>query len=111
MGVFVFKKPVNNFFENLNANFVYYGIFISIAPKILLDWTRFALAIRMNKKNKHENLIVNNIEIVESIGSVDTMLIDKTGTLTKNNFNLNKLYSLVQERNLHNNHFSFENEM
>ena len=51
MGVFIFKKPVNNFFENLNANFVYYGIFISIAPKILLDWTRFALAIRMNKKN------------------------------------------------------------
>lgn len=49
----------------------------------------------MNKLNKKDNLIVNNIEIIESIGSIDTMLIDKTGTLTKNNFNLNKLYSLV----------------
>ena len=86
---------MNNFFRNLNANFVYYGIFISIAPKILLDWTRFALAIKMNKINKKDNLIVNNIEIIESIGGIDTMLIDKTGTLTKNDFNLIKLYSLT----------------
>ena len=89
-GVFINPSPTNDFFKNLNANFIYYSIILSVGVKMAVDINRFTISFLMNRQNKLK-VAVKNPEIIEGLGKIEYMLLDKTGTITKNTFNFTKL--------------------
>jgi sodium/potassium-transporting ATPase subunit alpha len=57
------------------------GMFVANVPEGMLGTITIALAITA-KKLAHKNVLVKNLESVETLGSVSCICSDKTGTLT-----------------------------
>jgi P-type Ca2+ transporter type 2C len=64
---------------------------IATIPESLPIVLTFALALGARQMARH-NAVVRRLSVVESLGSVDTICTDKTGTLTQNLMTLQRLY-------------------
>lgn len=106
-GVFINPTPTNNFLKNLNVNFVYYSITLSLGIKMVVDITRFTISYFMNKQTKVK-IAVKNPEIVEDLGKIEYMLLDKTGTITKNSFKFVKLNHLNENVDFQHDEYKLE---
>ena len=85
MGVFVTKNP-------LWTNMVFaIGIIVANVPEGLLPTVTLTLSIAAQKMAKR-NVLVKNIDAIETLGSITTICSDKTGTLTENNLNVHGFY-------------------
>ena len=65
---------------------------VATIPESLPIVLTFALALGARQMAR-EGAVVRNLSVVESLGSVDTICTDKTGTLTKNRMVVQQLYS------------------
>ena len=69
---------------NIITNFIFsLGIVVANCPEGLLSTVTVALAITAKKMLKR-NIMVKNLQSVETLGSITCICSDKTGTLTKN---------------------------
>lgn len=109
-GVFIWASPTTNILRNLNENFIYYSITLSVACKSAVDLFRFFSSSKINSE-KENNIFVKNPEIIEDLGSIQYMLLDKTGTLTKNSFNLLKVNTLNENIDLANDEHKLEEKV
>jgi len=73
-----------------NAIIVLVGLFTANIPEGLLPQITIALTITA-RRMKECQVIVSNLEIIETLGAVSTICTDKTGTLTKNQMTVSHL--------------------
>ncbi|WP_238055088.1 cation-translocating P-type ATPase [Candidatus Phytoplasma ziziphi] len=96
-----------NFILNLSKNFILQGqIDFSAIKKIILSSMILAVAVIPEgllaiitiilasgiKKLIKKNAIVKNLKTLETLGAINIICTDKTGTLTRNKMTINKLY-------------------
>lgn len=93
--------------KNLNVNFVYFSITLSFSIKMVVDITRFTISYFMNSQTKVK-IAVKNPEIVEDLGKIEYMLLDKTGTITKNSFKFVKLNHLNENIDFQHDEYKLE---
>ncbi|MEM4755819.1 MAG: HAD-IC family P-type ATPase [Candidatus Woesearchaeota archaeon] len=67
------------------------GIIVANVPEGLLPTVTLTLALSAKRLAKN-NALVKDMEAIETIGSVTVICTDKTGTLTKNQVSVTKLY-------------------
>ncbi len=67
------------------------GIIVANVPEGLLPTVTLTLSIAAQKMAKN-NALVKDIESIETLGSISIICTDKTGTLTKNELNVDSLY-------------------
>src|SRR4030065_1841879 len=67
------------------------GVMISLVPEGLQVTVSSALAINVLKMVK-ENVLVKRLSAVQTLGSVTVICTDKTGTITKGEMTVNKLW-------------------
>jgi len=78
------------------------GIIVANVPEGLLPTVTLTLSIAAQKMAKR-NVLIKNMDAIETLGSVTVICSDKTGTLTENNLNVhgfhmnNKFYSFDRE--------------
>ncbi len=65
---------------------------VATIPESLPIVLTFALSLGA-RQMAHQGAVVRNLSVVESLGSVDTICTDKTGTLTQNRMAVQRLYA------------------
>ncbi len=84
-GVFVTKNP---FWTNLVFAI---GIIVANVPEGLLPTVTLTLSIAAQKMAKH-NVLIKNMDAIETLGSLTVICSDKTGTLTENNLDVHGFF-------------------
>ena len=73
-------------------NFIFaIGIIVALVPEGLLPTLTLALAMSTQRMAKR-NALIRHLPSVEALGSATVICTDKTGTLTQNRMEINKLY-------------------
>ena len=92
---FILKEPL--------VEVVLYTLSLAVAtiPESLPIVLTFALALGARQMVR-EGAVVRNLSVVESLGSIDTICTDKTGTLTQNQMVVKQLFSSGQLYDLSN---------
>ncbi|MCB9358979.1 cation-transporting P-type ATPase [Candidatus Woesearchaeota archaeon] len=67
------------------------GIIVANVPEGLLPTVTLTLSISAQRMAKH-NVLIKNIDAIETLGSLTIICSDKTGTLTENNLHVNGFY-------------------
>lgn len=70
---------------------------VAAIPEALQTIVTIVLAISTEKMAK-ENAIVKDIKAVETLGNIDVICTDKTGTITENKMCVNQVYSFINEK-------------
>jgi len=78
---FVVAHVVGYFF--IDAILFLIGVIVAIVPEGLLATVTVTLSVSV-KRLYNRNVVVKNLEAVETLGAVSVIVCDKTGTLTKN---------------------------
>ncbi|KND62740.1 cation-translocating P-type ATPase [Candidatus Phytoplasma phoenicium] len=105
-----------NFIINLFKNYLVYHIInwlmiqklflssialaVAVIPEGLLTIVTIILAFGI-RKLVHQKVIVKNLKALETIGAINVICADKTGTLTKNQLTIKKLYLYPQMNIVH----------
>ncbi|MFC1723752.1 cation-translocating P-type ATPase [Nanoarchaeota archaeon] len=96
-GVFITKNP-------FWANMVFaIGIIVANVPEGLLPTVTLTLSIAAQRMAK-KNVLIKNMDAIETLGSLTVICSDKTGTLTENNLHVhgfymnNKFYTFDREQ-------------
>ena len=77
-------------------NFIFaIGIIVALVPEGLLPTLTLALAMSTQRMAKR-NALIRHLPSVEALGSATVICTDKTGTLTQNRMEINKLYVNAQ---------------
>jgi Ca2+-transporting ATPase len=69
--------------------------------------TTLALGI---KDMRHHHVLIRRLNAVETLGSVQTICLDKTGTITKNQMSVVEVYAGMKSLRLENGHFTAQEE-
>jgi len=85
MGLFITKNP---FWTNMVFAI---GIIVANVPEGLLPTVTLTLSIAAQKMAK-KNVLIKNIDAIETLGSLTVICSDKTGTLTENNLFVHGFY-------------------
>jgi magnesium-transporting ATPase (P-type) len=83
LGVIFFILAVATGYEVLDAAIFTIGIIVANVPEGLLATVTVALAITAQRMHS-KNVLVKSTETVETLGSINAIASDKTGTLTQN---------------------------
>jgi sodium/potassium-transporting ATPase subunit alpha len=78
------------------------GIIVANVPEGLLPQMTVALTLTANKMYE-KDVIVNNLEIIETLGAVDVICSDKTGTLTCNRMTVAHMCYDLELHGIHDN--------
>ncbi|PQP79343.1 hypothetical protein C6B37_02055, partial [Candidatus Phytoplasma phoenicium] len=105
-----------NFTINLLKNYFYYqtinlliiqklflssiALAVAVIPEGLLTIVTIILAFGI-RKLVHQKAIVKNLKALETLGAINVICVDKTGTLTKNQLTIKKLYLCPQIKMVH----------
>ncbi len=85
LGMFFTKNPFS-----INLIFAI-GIIVANVPEGLLPTVTLTLSIAAQRMAK-QKVLVKNIDAIETLGSINVICSDKTGTLTENNLNVYGFY-------------------
>jgi sodium/potassium-transporting ATPase subunit alpha len=86
--------PVNNNNASLAINFAI-GIFVAWVPEGLAATVTMLLTIAA-KRMANENVLVKDLQGVETLGAITLLATDKTGTLTRNQMTTTNLWTCGQ---------------
>jgi len=73
------------------------ALIVSILPEALPAVVSFSLSLGVLKLAK-ERVVVKRLAAVESLGGIEVLCTDKTGTLTENKLTLERIFSVNQEK-------------
>lgn len=98
LGIFILIIVAITFFLNLrNSDYItsfIFGISLAVAaiPEGLPAVVTITFAIGVRKMIK-KNALIRKLSSIETLGSIDTICTDKTGTLTKNQMTVKKIFA------------------
>jgi sodium/potassium-transporting ATPase subunit alpha len=85
------------------------GVIVANVPEGLLSCLTVALALNCKILFK-KGLLIKKSKLVETLGAVSCICIDKTGTVTKNKMNPSKLWYDMDFKVIDNSHFNFNDQ-
>jgi Ca2+-transporting ATPase len=91
---------INYFYAQLsieNTLLLSLGLAVGVVPEGLPSTVTAALAIALKKLSK-VNVVVKKLTSSETLGACNVIVTDKTGTLTKNEMSIKKIYSLNSKK-------------
>jgi P-type E1-E2 ATPase len=90
LGISFFIGALTNGYTIIESIVFLIGIVVSNVPEGLLPELTVALTLTAKRMLKN-NVLVNNLEIIETLGAVTVICSDKTGTLTCNRMSVSHL--------------------
>ena len=97
-GKIVQKMSVKDIIESFFYFFIMYSHIIPISIYVAIEILKFLQTRRIdpplsNKKPVENRIRVQNAVVLENLGQINTILTDKTGTLTNHNLTLQSVYT------------------
>jgi magnesium-transporting ATPase (P-type) len=97
LGISFFIGALTNGYTIIESIVFLIGIVVSNVPEGLLPELTVALTLTAKRMLKND-VLVNNLEIIETLGAVTVICSDKTGTLTCNRMSVSHL---VYDKEIH----------